>query len=178
MGLIIGCPYYISDKRRSITCEGRLKCFADKERKDGHMKNICEKNYITCKYYKGLQKLYESCSDLSQAEATVKLQKYYLDENRKTIKHLIQQLGIQEKNVTHNIAVKQAEIDKLQSALKASKAREGVALLELAAIMHENGIDTVDFGRIEAFQTQYIATFEDADSEGRTARLVVREREG
>lgn len=177
MGLVIGCPYYISDKRRTITCEGRMKAFADKERKDGHMKNICEKNYATCKYYKSLQKLYESCSDLSKAEATVKLQKLYLDENHKTIKTLIQQLGIQEKNVLHNIAVKQAEIDKLQAALKTSRAREGLALLEIAAIMHENGIEIVDFSKIDAFRNRYVVSFEDADTEGRTARLVVRERE-
>ena len=177
MGLIIGCPYYISDKRRTVSCEGRIKAFADKERKDGHMRNICEKNYTACKYYKGLQKLYESCSGLTQTEATVKLQRYYLEENRKTIKALLQQLGVQEKNVAHNIAIKQAEVEKLQAALKSSKAREGLALLELAAVMHENGIEIVDFGGIEAFRTQYIASFEEADPEGRTARLVIRKRE-
>ena len=41
MGLIIGCPYYISDKRRTVSCEGRIKAFTDKERKDGQMFLIC-----------------------------------------------------------------------------------------------------------------------------------------
>ena len=113
MGLIIECPYYISDKRRTISCEGCIRHFTDVEEKKGQLVNVCEKNYKKCKYYSGLQKIYESCND-SSLETKLRLKDYYLEENRKTIKKLIQRIGIMETNIAHNIETKQREVDKLQ----------------------------------------------------------------
>ena len=94
MGLMIGCPYYQHDKRRTITCEGRLKYFGDREKKTGHLRNICEKDYRNCKYYCDMQRLYEECKGLDKTEASLKFKSFQLEENRKTVKHLVQQLGI------------------------------------------------------------------------------------
>ncbi|WP_251616128.1 hypothetical protein [Senimuribacter intestinalis] len=176
MGLIIECPYYISDKRRTISCEGCIRCFADTEEKKGQLVNVCEKNYKKCKYYSGLQKVYESCND-SSLEMQLRLKDYYLEENRKTIKKLIQRIGIMETNIAHNIETKQREVDKLRQELKISSAREFTALSELAAVMYANGIEIVDFNDVEKFLKTHTASFEDVDLEGRTARLVVKELE-
>lgn len=176
MGFKIGCPYYQSDKRKTITCEGRLKYFPDREKKTGQMRNVCEGNWKNCKYYQSLQKVYNECKELGKTEAELKLMKFYYAEAKKNIKHLVQQMGIMEKNVSHNIQVKQTEIDKLRQALKISATKEGIALIELAAIMHKNGIEIVDFSEVTEFREKYMAEFVPEDPEARTARLVVKER--
>lgn len=176
MGFKIGCPYYQSDKRKTLTCEGRLKYFTDKDKKTGHMRNVCEENFKSCKYYQSLQKVYNECRSLEKTEAELKLMKFYNAEAKRNLKNLVQQMGIMEKNVAHNIEVKQTEIDKLRQALRISATKEGLALIELAAIMHKNGIEIVDFTEIEQFREKYIAEFEAEDPEARTARLVVKER--
>lgn len=176
MGLMIGCPYYQHDKRRTITCEGRLKYFSDKDKKAGHLKNICEKDYKNCKYYQDMQKLYEDCKELSRTEASLKFKSFQLEENRKTVKHLVQQLGITEKNVGHNIAIKQGEIDKLRKELNVSHTKEGVALLELAAVMWAHGINEIDFTDVTKFRETYTAEFETVDADKRRVRLIIKER--
>lgn len=176
MGLMIGCPYFQHEKRKTITCEGRLKYFNDREKKVNHLRNICEKNYQNCKYYRDMQKLYEDCKGLDKTEASLKLKSFLLGENRKTIKHLVQQLGIMEKNVGHNIAVKQSEIDKLRQELNISHTKEGIALLELAAVMWMHGIDEIDFTDIAKFRELYTAEFETVDAEKRRVRLKIKNR--
>lgn len=176
MGFKIGCPYFKGEKRKTLTCEGRLKYFMDKEKKVGQMRNVCEENWKSCKYYQSLQKVYDECKVLTKTEADLKLTKFYYEESKKNLKQLVQQMGIMEKNVAHNIEVKQTEIDKLRQALKISATKEGLALIELAAMMHENGIEIVDFNKVAEFRERFVAEFEDADPEGLTARLVVKER--
>lgn len=176
MGLMIGCPYYQHDKRKTITCEGRLKYFNDREKKTGHLRNICEKDFKNCKYYRDLQKLYEDCKELDKTEASLKLKSFQLDENRKTVKHLVQQLGIMEKNVGHNIAIKQGEIDKLRQELNVSHTKEGVALLELAAVMWAHGINEIDFTDVAKFRETYTAEFETVDADKRRVRLIIKDR--
>lgn len=177
MGLMIGCPYFQHEKRKTITCEGRLKYFSEKEKKTGYLKNICEKDYQNCKYYKDLQNLYNECRTLNKTETALRLKSFYLEENRKTVKHLVQQLGIMERNVAHNIAVKQVEIDNLRRSLDMSDIKEGLALMELAAVMWEHGIESVNLTDIEKFREKYIASFEVADADTRRIKLVVKERE-
>ncbi len=176
MGLVIECPYYISDKRRTISCEGRIRCFADTEEKKGQLVNVCEKNYKKCKYYNDLQKIYESCDD-SSLETQLRLKELYLEENRKTVKKLIQRIGIMETNIAHNIEVKQKEIGELRKEIRRLSKREICALSELAAVMYANGIETVDFNDVEKFIRTHTANFEDLDLEGRTAKLVVKKLE-
>ncbi|MGF6376870.1 hypothetical protein M2140_001948 [Clostridiales Family XIII bacterium PM5-7] len=176
MGLVIKCPYYQSDKRKTITCEGCLKHFSDVEKKKGYLKNICETNYENCSYFKSLKQLYIECESLEPKEKSLKLKSFYLDSNKKTVKHLIQQIGIMDKNIERNIEVKQNEIAKLRVELTASNARTKYAFIELAAMMYRHNIELINLEDIVEFIKKYDSELVPEKDNPKIVKLVVTER--
>lgn len=177
MGLVIECPYFQSEKRRTITCEGCLRFFQDLDKKKGYLKNICEKNYENCKYAQKLRQTYLECEKYDAIQKSLKLKAFYLEENRKAVKYLVQQIGIMDKNIAQNMITKQTEIDKLRAAVKVSDSRSTVALLELQSMMHKHGITEINLADVSEFIEKYETKLVPDKDNPQLARLIVKERE-
>jgi len=177
MGYVIKCPYYNGDKRRTISCEGCIKFFNDLDKKKTHLLNVCQDNYKSCNYYMQLQAVYDESSKLEDKEAISNMRlRFYNDSKERRIKRLIQYIGIVERNVASNIEIKQREIKKLQGMVKIAVSRESIALMELAAVMYQNGITEIDTGELESFRQNYIFKFEVSPENDRILILKTAER--
>ena len=55
----IQCPFYLSEKRLSISCEDSPHFFAKKSKKNWWIKSYCADNWQGCKYAAGLLKAYD-----------------------------------------------------------------------------------------------------------------------
>lgn len=59
LGYVIECPYYKSDKLRSITCEDTIRFYNKPEKKQEHIEAYCAGDWKKCPFAQRLQEVYE-----------------------------------------------------------------------------------------------------------------------
>ena len=97
--IVMKCPYYISNKHNTISCEGCIRYFPVKDKKQAHIDNYCScDDWLECGYAKTMEAMYKEIGKDLENEHLIKA-KTYLQANRKGFKKLLQQIGMLRKHI-------------------------------------------------------------------------------
>lgn len=165
MMYVMTCPYYVSEKKKTVSCEGRIRWFLDAEKKRDYMQRFCCDKWEDCDYAKNLSAIYAETEGLSENEQRIERLEYYLMTNRRTVKKLIQRIGMMEKIAKHNGEMYQQDHDRLTLA-KISSNRAIMNLENcigyLLYKLGESEIDTEDFKK---FMADHVVTYKVSDDQ-------------
>lgn len=69
------CPYYVTEKKASITCEDCFRTFNNRKKKEWWMKTYCDDRWEECKYAIALTKAYEEGEESVEKEKIESLER-------------------------------------------------------------------------------------------------------
>lgn len=94
MGRFAVCPYFMSEKRLSISCEDTIRQFYSKAEKKKQLKLFCDRDWKKCQYAIALNELYERMDEMSsQKDRDVAALEHQVAVRKKENEMLRQQLG-------------------------------------------------------------------------------------
>lgn len=185
MGLVHVCPYYQSDKRRTISCEERIRWFATAEDKELYIRRHCCDNWGGCDYAASLNRAYndgdsERCVD-----------KAIITGNQKEVKRLLQRVGMLE----HDLKSKSERILQMEKVSEANhityererqrfqRSRKGseaaIETLEkcIGFLLHQLDTDRIVMSQYQNFIDNYEVTYTMTDDLEEAIYTIV-EKEG
>ena len=94
MGRFAVCPYFMSEKRLSISCEDTIRQFYSKAEKKKQLSQFCDRDWQKCQYAIALNELYERMDEMnSQTERDIAALEHQVAVRKKENEVLRQQLG-------------------------------------------------------------------------------------
>ena len=94
MGRFAVCPYFMSEKRLSISCEDTIRQFYSKAEKKKQLNQFCDRDWQKCQYAIALNELYERMDEMnSQMERDIAALEHQVAVRKKENEVLRQQLG-------------------------------------------------------------------------------------
>ena len=94
MGRFAMCPYFLSEKKLSISCEDTVRQFYSKKDKQKQMKNFCDSQWKSCRYAIALNDLYERMDEMkTQKDRDVAALEHLAAARKKENEELRQRLG-------------------------------------------------------------------------------------
>ena len=94
MGRFALCPYFMSEKKLSISCEDTVRQFYTKKDKQKKLKNFCDSNWNACEYAKTLNDLYERMDEMkTQKDRDIAALEHLAAARKKENEELRQRLG-------------------------------------------------------------------------------------
>ena len=171
--IVMKCPYYISNKHNTISCEGCIRYFPEKTKKQAHIDNYCScDKWLECGYAKTMEAMYKEIGKDLENEHLIKA-KTYLQANRKGFKKLLQQIGMLRKHIAtmesaaqHNYEMYTEERERFNRIRKADT--RNVANLEvcIAYALSTNGKTEIDLADYKEWQKDKNVSFAyDPDSD-------------
>lgn len=92
------CPYFVSEKNKTITCEDTLRRYGTTASKVSQLRKYCCDDWINCKHAKQLSDTYRTVFDKDfTGDKEKTLLTLTVNSQRKEINKLISMLGAQEK---------------------------------------------------------------------------------
>ena len=94
MGRFALCPYFMSEKKLSISCEDTVRQFYTKEDKIRQLKDHCDSAWESCQYAKALNELYERMDHMSsQKDRELAALTHLAQSRKKENEEIRQRLG-------------------------------------------------------------------------------------
>ena len=94
MGRFALCPYFMSEKRLSISCEDTVRQFYSMGEKSRQLKDHCDSDWERCQYAAALNKLYERMDDMeTQKDRDIAALEHIASARKKENEELRQRLG-------------------------------------------------------------------------------------
>lgn len=169
----INCPFFVSEKRNTISCENHIRYITSKDKKKEWLDSKCKGDWKTCSYAKELQQVYSDIEGMELEEQTANLFKFYFEQSKKTVQYLLSQLGILQKQncklekkieLKNDIAESNCktfadERAKLTKQLLARK--NNIKQLETAIgfLLYEQGLKSFNLCNYKAFIKKYEVEF-------------------
>lgn len=171
--IVMKCPYYISNKHNTISCEGCIRYFPEKTKKQAHIDNYCScDKWKDCGYAQTMEVMYKAISKDLENEDLIKA-KTYLQANRKGFKKLLQQIGMLRKHIAtmesaaqHNYEMYAKDRERFNRIRKAET--RNVANLEvcIAYALDIHGESEIDLAKYKEWQKNKNVSFAyDPDSD-------------
>lgn len=85
------CPYYIRERKKSITCEDTIRRYPDKAEKRRIIKGFCSSRWKECPYASALNRIYEM--DIPEHKLKEKIMENQIEEMKKEIHKLMRENG-------------------------------------------------------------------------------------
>ena len=139
MGRFAVCPYYMSDKRLSISCEDTVRQFWSKEEKREQMRTYCEKNWCDCPYAIDLNDMYERMDDMKNQK----------DRDVAALEHLA--------------AARKKENEMLRQRMGYINARNQSLEMMLGYLCDKFGVTEVDLDEVAGFFGMYTVNWKETD---------------
>ena len=94
MGRFALCPYFMSEKRLSISCEDTVRQFYSKGEKTKQLNCYCDRDWKSCRYAIALNDLYERMDDMeTQKDRDIAALEHIAAARKKENEELRQRLG-------------------------------------------------------------------------------------
>lgn len=188
MGYYIICPFYISEKKQTISCEDSLHVFFDQEKK-AWMKAYCRRCWRLCKFAKTLNDIYEE-EGMSDWIKKARIEEQKAKAARLELKNLNREYGkrvaeldaaIQAKEAArkaaeHIIRVKAEQVKSLQDENMGWKQLHVLDQATIACLMKDSGISEFDGGRIRPFRERYDFSFTGKEESSMVRQLHIKEK--
>ena len=91
MGMIILCPYFKRERKKSITCEDTIRSFSSKADKTHMLKAHCTSNWKSCPYASRMEGIW--ALDLPEEKIKEKIMENTLESMKKEINNLMRENG-------------------------------------------------------------------------------------
>lgn len=181
MGHYVQCPFYVSDRRLSISCEDIYRRHDSKSAKHKWMRGYCDKAWESCPYARNLSDVY----NMKGAELNKELDKLRVKELQAEQRKLMSRIGVLEKKEQKY----QERIQNLQAIVQKYKDRERTVSYQIdkLASMYEGFItyllSVFSMGefRIENYENwskdkefQLLATERDEEGKPMVFKAIVR----
>lgn len=94
MGRFAVCPFFVSEKKLSISCEDTVRQFYTKQDKQKQLKNFCDSDWQHCQYAKALNDLYERMDEMkTQKDRDIAALEHLAQARKKENEEIRQRLG-------------------------------------------------------------------------------------
>ena len=94
MGRFALCPYFMSEKKLSISCEDTVRQFYSKADKYKQLKDHCDSDWESCQYAAKLNQLYERMDQMkTQRDRDIAALEHLAEARKKETAELRQRLG-------------------------------------------------------------------------------------
>lgn len=169
MGYYILCPYHVSEKRHTISCEDSLHVFYSQNEKKNWISSYCTGDWERCVYAQGLNEIYEKEDEMSDWMKRAKLAERKAKTAREELKNLNREYGkraaeldaaLQAKEAArkaaeHIVSMKYEQIKQLQEQIAGWRQLHEIDKMIIACLMNEQGIKEFDVDRTKAFKKRY-----------------------
>lgn len=98
-GHITICPFYISERSKSVTCEDVFRRFKSKKDKRAYMDIYCDDNWQECRYAQKLMELYDEIETKGEKDQMLEMFRHKHLATREELKKVASQLGKAEARV-------------------------------------------------------------------------------
>jgi hypothetical protein len=157
--IVMKCPYYISNKHNTISCEGCIRYFPVKDKKQAHIDNYCScDDWLECGYAKTMEAMYKEIGKDLENEHLIKA-KTYLQANRKGFKKLLQQIGMLRKHIAtmesaaqHNYEMYAKDRERFNRITEADKRSVNNLELCIAYALSVHGETEIDLAKYKEWQ--------------------------
>lgn len=163
MGLVMKCPYYVSEKRNTISCENNIRHFAERDKKREYMLRFCCSCWEECTYAESCKKMYKSIEKLPRIEQDALKSRFFMTANKKTVKKLLQQIGMMEKTAESNAEMYKRERERFNQ-VRLSDARSIFQLENcIGYLVNKFGDGKVDLDDYKKFFEKYEVSYKVSD---------------
>lgn len=173
MGYCIICPFYIADKKSTISCEDTIHIFYGGSDKKNWMKEYCRSNWRQCRFAECMNQIYESEERMSDWMKKAKIEEQKASAARRELKNLNTEYGkrvaeykqlLTEKNAhkkaaEHIVTAKTEQISELQGVIEGYKQLGEIKDTIIACLMRELNVNSFDTRRVKQFREQYDLLF-------------------
>lgn len=173
MGYCIFCPFYISDKKHTISCEDSIHIFYESETKKNWMKKYCRGQWKLCKFARALNNIYELEEKMSDWVKKAKLEEQKAKSLKHELKNLNREYGkrvseldcaLRAKEATrkaaeHIIRTKEEQIKTLKDEAEGWRQLHELDQATIACLMQETGTNEFDGSKIRPFREKYEYSF-------------------
>ena len=139
MGIFAVCPFFLSEKKLSISCEDTVRQFYNRKDKKAQLKDFCESDWESCPYADALNQLYERMDHMKTQQ----------ERDIAALEHLA--------------AARKKENEELRQRLGYVNARNQSLEMMLGYLCHEYGVSEVDVNAMTAFFGKYTVNWKKTD---------------
>lgn len=190
MGLYVLCPFFIYEKRLSISCEDGLKYFTNSYKKDSHIKKYCEAEWEKCKYAEQLMQYYERTEDMTEKDKEIQALRLELKTSKENNHKILSDNGRMRKKIKKMNEVAKANHEmyeqslrdmedkiKLMDALRAGREWAESCLAAILIKTHEGQMEfDVDLKELQEIYDKYHIEFVIEDEDSTVAHAKVTEK--
>lgn len=98
LGRCAECPFYVTDRNKSITCEDACRRYSSLEAKKKYMDRFCySQNWLSCTYAIRLNELYQSLEELKPQDRELEILRHMCQSLKAENAKLMSMLGHLEK---------------------------------------------------------------------------------
>lgn len=185
MGYCIICPFYIADKKSTISCEDTMHIFYCSSDKKKWMKGYCRNHWRQCKFAECMNEIYESEECMSDWMKKAKIEEQKANATRRELKNLNTEYGkrvaeykqlLAEKDAyrkaaEHIVTAKTEQINELQETIKGYKQLGEIKDTIIACLMKDLEIDQFDTRKVKQFRSQHDLLFSGSKDDEMTIEL-------
>lgn len=91
MGMIILCPYFKRERKKSITCEDTIRHYVTKAEKNAVLKTYCSAEWRSCPYASAMESIW--ALDLPEDQIKEKIMENTIEAMKKEINNLMRENG-------------------------------------------------------------------------------------
>ena len=141
MGRFALCPYFMSEKKLSISCEDTVRQFYTKADKLKRLRDHCDSDWKSCPYADALNKLYERMDNMNTQR----------DRDLAALEHLAQ--------------ARKKENEELRQRLGYVNARNQSLEMMLGYLCDKFGVTDINVGDMTEFFGKYTVNWKKSDHE-------------